>query len=118
MLYDKTKDCQDVNVVRRKLFPKRSSIEQLPPTMDALEEHIKRAIYQGAHIWNNILKCNYELPSPSDYGWTQEGIFLKPHWTKISTTWKQLCKYHNSGYIKPILKCGNVACLNIGSCLV
>ena len=36
-VYDKTTECKELNVLRRKLFPKKSSIEQLPPTKDALK---------------------------------------------------------------------------------
>ena len=46
-VYDKTTECKELNVLRRKLFPKKSSIEQLPPTKDALKEHIKDKFTKG-----------------------------------------------------------------------
>ncbi|KAG7178072.1 hypothetical protein Hamer_G003830 [Homarus americanus] len=52
LLYDRTSTCCDVNVLRKKLFSRKSrSLEDLPPTRAALEQHIKRAAYQAGHIW-------------------------------------------------------------------
>ncbi|KAG7177456.1 hypothetical protein Hamer_G016752 [Homarus americanus] len=51
LLYDSTSTCCDVNVLRKKLFSRKSrSLEDLPPTRAALEQHIKRAAYQAGHI--------------------------------------------------------------------
>ena len=52
ILYDKTNDSGSVNKVRKYLFAQKSrEIENIPPTADALEEHAKRAVYQGGHVW-------------------------------------------------------------------
>lgn len=48
LLYDKTSGLSDVNETRRHLFTKKGcGSENLPPTQDALRQHIKRAIFQG-----------------------------------------------------------------------
>ncbi|KAG7163357.1 hypothetical protein Hamer_G004492 [Homarus americanus] len=46
LLYDRTSTCCDVNVLRKKLFSRKSrSLEHPPPTRAALEQHIRRAAY-------------------------------------------------------------------------
>ncbi|CAB3988975.1 Hypothetical predicted protein [Paramuricea clavata] len=48
LLYDKTTSLSNVNEARRHLFTKKTCpSENLPPTKDALHQHIKRAIFQG-----------------------------------------------------------------------
>ena len=32
-------------------------MKEITLTMDALTQHIKRAVYQGAHCWGNILEA-------------------------------------------------------------
>ncbi|KAG7176515.1 hypothetical protein Hamer_G024553 [Homarus americanus] len=50
LLYDRTSTCCDVNMLRKKLFSRKSrSLEHLPPTRAALEQHIKRAAYQAGY---------------------------------------------------------------------
>lgn len=44
LLYDKTSDLQDINECKRVLFTKKNRvIENIPPTADALTQHIKQA---------------------------------------------------------------------------
>ncbi|KAG7161153.1 hypothetical protein Hamer_G031327, partial [Homarus americanus] len=51
LLYDRTSTCCDMNVLRKKLFSRKSrSLEDLLPTRAALEQHINRAAYQAGHI--------------------------------------------------------------------
>ena len=48
LLYDRTSKLGDVNECRRVLFAKKGrSNENLPPTKDALIQHVKRAVYQA-----------------------------------------------------------------------
>ena len=51
LLYDRTSTCTEINTARRKLFAKRHNAESIPPTKAALEEQVKRAVYQGGHMW-------------------------------------------------------------------
>ena len=46
---------------------KSRTLETIPPTKAALEQHIKRASYQ-ARCWSQALAQNSQLPSPSDWG--------------------------------------------------
>ena len=51
LMYDRTSDLHSVNESRRHLFTKKNrSGENLPPTLDELEQHLKRAIYQGGRV--------------------------------------------------------------------
>ncbi|KAL8591566.1 hypothetical protein ACOMHN_055533 [Nucella lapillus] len=56
----------------------------IPPTKAALEEHVKRAVYQGGHVWGQILLPAPELPPPTNWGWsrTGEGQYT-PYWTRL-----------------------------------
>ena len=53
LLYDRTSICTDINKARQKLFAKRNNIKQISPTRAALEQHVKRATYQGGHVWGH-----------------------------------------------------------------
>ena len=48
LMYDRTSELEGVNECRRYLFTKKNrSSENLPPTLDSLIQHLKRATYQG-----------------------------------------------------------------------
>ena len=51
LLYDRTSSLESVNDARRKLFPSKAGLENIPPTQDALIEHLKRALYQGIGMY-------------------------------------------------------------------
>ena len=40
LLYDRTSPNTDVNEARKKLFAKRNSVQRIPPTYHALEQHV------------------------------------------------------------------------------
>ena len=64
----------DVNECRYQLFcVKRGDINsaQLPPCMDCLTQHAKRANYQ-AGILRRCLQREPDVPSPTEYGWTTD----------------------------------------------
>ncbi|KAJ8405691.1 hypothetical protein AAFF_G00316710 [Aldrovandia affinis] len=72
LLYDRTSSQEHVNEARKHLFTQRSrSIEAIPPTREALRQHIKRAAYQAGFCWGLMMICTPELPSPSEWGWVQ-----------------------------------------------
>ncbi|KAG7168460.1 hypothetical protein Hamer_G002523 [Homarus americanus] len=122
LLYDRTSTCCDVNVVRKKLFSRKSrSLKHLPPTRAALEQHIKRAAYQAGHIWEQAAIAFVSLPSPCDWGWMKSGDELEPLWITLSEVSKSCheliscgCRKHCGGKWrrqKAALKCtGLCAC--------
>lgn len=73
LLYDRTSDCVDVNSARKNQFTKKGrSIDRIPPTQAALEQHIKRAIYQAGYVWRQSLVLDPILPCPSNWGWIRD----------------------------------------------
>lgn len=59
------------NQLRYKLFAKKGSQnELLPPTTNALLQHLNRAEYQTL-IWLSSLQPNPEIPDPVGRGWTK-----------------------------------------------
>ena len=54
------------------------------PTKAALKEYVKQAVYQGGHVWGQMLVSTPELPSPCKWGWskTSEGHY-EPFWTYL-----------------------------------
>ena len=83
LMYDRTSDIEEVNEARKYLFTQKSrSLENLPPTLAALEQHIKRVCYQS-NCWNQALNPNPDLPSPADWGWKEEQTGWQPVWTTL-----------------------------------
>ncbi|XP_062504823.1 uncharacterized protein LOC134181571 [Corticium candelabrum] len=64
--------CTSVNEVRYKLFRmKCSKAQQMPPTQDALRQHVLRVNYQS-FVRKNALCSMQNLPSPHGHGWIVE----------------------------------------------
>jgi hypothetical protein len=67
MLYDSK--ASSVKDLRWQLYSrKQAEGENLPPTMGALMEHIKRAHYLAMVYRRNLVSIQ-DLPSPDHYGW-------------------------------------------------
>ena len=73
LLYDRTTQLVNINSVRKELFTRKGTFahENLPPTKAALEEHTKRAMYQGGHVWGQSMCPQMRLPTPEDWGWSK-----------------------------------------------
>ena len=84
LLYDRTSTSSDIHIARQKMFVKKNNVQLTPPTRAALEQHIKKATYQGGHVWGQTLLPNPDLPCPIDWGWTKTGDnFYEPYWTNL-----------------------------------
>ena len=67
-----------IHDVRYWLFcQKGHSNENLPPTLDGLHQHTKRANYQ-AYIWKKALVAIQNLPSAAEHGWEIKSEVLQP----------------------------------------
>ena len=66
-----------IDEVRSYLFVKGLSMDQLPPTQDALLYHIKRSHYQ-AMVWRQADLQHPFLPTPETMGWKKERTSLIP----------------------------------------
>ena len=71
---------KSVNEARYEIFCTASGAEQsMPPTKDALTEHLKRANYQCA-IWRRALVPKNQAPTPVGRGWKEVDGKLRKHW--------------------------------------
>ena len=128
LLYDRTSELFQVNQARQQLFAKGTrTLENIPPTYDALHQHVKRTAFQAGHIWGQSLLRDPEVPSPGDWGWTKEGqsSSWQPLWTTLphaqDCCYELIhcgCKKSCRGqciYFKASLKC-TALCSCAGSC--
>ena len=99
LMYDRTSQCQRVNDARKVLFAQKGrTLENIPPTADALLQHAKRVAYQAGHCWGQCLVSVPELPSPGEWGWTRsESDTWQPRWTTLPEASK-ICQ--------ELVKCG------------
>ena len=55
LMYDLTSSTNDINNCRRELFTKKAkTVENIPPTRDALIQHIRRAMLQSMYVHLNF----------------------------------------------------------------
>ena len=98
LLYDRTSTDTDVNLLRKYLFAtKGRSLEGIPPTKDALYQHLKCAVYQGGFCWGQAVATNQDLPKPEDWGWKLNQQKYEIEWTILPEVSK-ICK--------ELIKCG------------
>ena len=82
VLYDKSSNVENIDKARKILYcQKDKTMESIPPTQDALLQHIRRVTYQ-AGIWSTCDKSEQKLPSPEGWGWTfnREAQVWTPIW--------------------------------------
>ena len=79
ILYNRTTSIKSVNEMSEALF---TTVEfmNLPPTQDALYQHVLRAVYQ-ASIWLLCMEVLINAPNPAQYGWIKVGDRYVPLWT-------------------------------------
>ena len=69
LLYSEDISNTSVNSLRYQMFCSKTQNEKnLPPTQDALQQHILRANYQAA-IWRRALEPKIDAPTPHGHGW-------------------------------------------------
>ena len=102
-------------------YNKGKDFDNMPPTKDALIQHILRAAYQAGYIWGQALITRPNLPDPSNWGWLKTGNTWDPVWTTLPPITKQLkdlvvCKCKK--ICKPPCKCcvAGVKCTSLCYC--
>lgn len=120
LLYDRTSKCKDINKARKKLFAKKSSVQNIPPTYAALEQHVKRSALQGGHVWGQALVPEPVLPPPTDWGWhrSDDGPYT-PLWTTLPEASKTCYELVSCGCKKGCrnrCKCKNASLQCTGLC--
>jgi hypothetical protein len=59
-----------VNQARLNIFAKKQRpYNRIPPTQDALHQHVKRAVYQAGHVWAQSMTAIQILPDVVEWGW-------------------------------------------------
>ena len=67
-----------MNEAREDLFCRKSrAVDRIPPTQDALLQHVQRAVYQ-AGIWTTSTQAQQVVPSPQQFAWTKESELWAP----------------------------------------
>lgn len=93
ILYDRTSSLSSVNETRKELFcQKNPPLEKLPPTQDALLQHIRRTVYQ-AGIWTTSTQAEPVVPSPQDFAWTKVAdSWVADSWVPVLVTMPEVSK--------------------------
>ena len=124
LLYHRTSALSHVNEAKKQLFAQNRKMENIPPTLHALEQqHVKRVVYQAGHIWGQSLIGEPEVPSPDSWGWkrvTDDSSSI-PCWTTISEAAKscqELLKYGCKNACTNRCKCvkANLECTQLCFC--
>ena len=98
LLYDRKSSSNEVNITRKQLFAQKGrTLENIPPTKDALLQHVKRAAYQSGFVWGQCLIVNPDLPSPSNWGWASVDDVWQPVWITQPSA---------AGCCQELLRCG------------
>ena len=122
LLYDHTSSLVKVDEVRQELFSKQSrNLDSIPPTRASLEQHVKRAVFQGGYVWGQTLLHQPVLPSPSDWGWQQQNNLWLPYWTALpraKDTCYELIRCGHKASCRRRCKCmkANLACTGLCNC--
>ena len=79
-LYSNDEPDNDVDLIRMKLFSQKTrDVERIPPTKDALDQRLKRSVFQ-ASIWTMAHSAMMPVYNPTDHGWKEENGKLLPIW--------------------------------------
>jgi len=69
VLYDRTSNLTSVNEACRELFTRKNcNLDSIPPTENALLQHIKGVAFQSG-IWTTCLNSQPAIPQPQEWGW-------------------------------------------------
>lgn len=83
LMYDSKSKATLINDFRWVLFKKNTSIERIPPTLDALQQHIKRTCLQSK-IYSQCINKEIISDDPLDWGWQKnEENRMEPLWITI-----------------------------------
>ena len=89
-----------LNKAKKQLYTRKTrTLENIPPTQAALEQHFKGARYQ-THCWKEAKDSNPQLPDPSNYGWRKDGGQWQPVWTTLPEESRSCYELIHCGYKK------------------
>lgn len=114
VMYSRGSQLNKVNEARLDGFTGRppKQIENIPPTLAALKEHVKRAVLIGGHIWAQCLVKSMNIPNAEDWGWKRNGNIWKPYWTTLQEAMEGIKELISCGCKKSCT--GRCKCFNAG----
>ena len=76
----------DVDLVCLRVFSQKTrDVERIPPTSDALYQHLKRSVFQSS-IWTTAQRSMMPVNSPTNHGWKEKDGKLFPIWISLPLT--------------------------------
>ena len=107
-LYSPSTKSNSIADLRWWMFHKKNcQSEKLPPTMDALEQAIKRAQHQ-ANIWANAIIANPEALNPESFGWKIIDNLFHPVMSTLPPAPEAIVELIKCGCLKS--KCESARC--------
>ena len=80
-LYKDESENNNIDLLRMDIFcHKTLDIDRIPPTSDALSQHLKRSVYQ-ASIWATAYQPLMPQLSHENFGWKKHNDHITPIWT-------------------------------------
>ena len=73
-LNQKTNTATDNNMAGWKLFDKNNNIKLIHVTRGIFGKHVKRAVYNGSHVWGKAVVPVSTLCPPTQWGWVKPMI--------------------------------------------
>ena len=84
ILYDRSSGHEHVKDARKQIFTQKGrAIDALPPTREALRQHIWRTAYKAGYCCGQMMVAAAELPSPSEWGWMKIDTGWGVCWTTL-----------------------------------
>ena len=115
MMYSKNTDASHVNEARRQLFSQETrTLDMIPPTQQALHQHILCALFQAAIIVMQAFEPRQNQPNASDWGWIKDEKtnVWSPFWTDLPVASKACALLFHCGCLKACK--GNCKCSKAG----
>ena len=83
--YSSTINACEVPVARRILFAKGGrAVENIPPTLNALKQHIKQSVFQAIKWSQCLIKDpSSSLADPRQWDWQETELGYSPVWTTL-----------------------------------
>ena len=68
LMYSSSSEHREVNMLRKDQFTiGNKRLENLPPTREALRQHVLRAAYRSGHVWGQPFEAEPVYPCPSKW---------------------------------------------------
>jgi hypothetical protein len=123
-MYDRGSPESCINSEMQRLFTQKGrGIENIPPTQDALAQHLLRVGYEAGHAWGQAIIKAPELPSPAEFGWAWEtsNAQWKMKWMSLPPAGEAYCAIIKRGCTKGCrgqCKCKktSLTCTNLCKC--